>query len=322
MSLRTSYLSCIFTLILLSPLQAQVIDKVVAVVNNEVITLSELNAETAEIKHKITETAPADQQEEAMAEAREGALNSIIDKKLIAQKAKEARVFVSDEEVEGTIAGIQKRASLSREQFIEELKKSGLSFNTYQNNIRSQLLQRKVINYDIRSKIVIPESQIREYYEKEYTINAQDGEYYLLQIGFDWDKEEAGSKEKTLQFAKRIHAIAVKGQDFGALAEKYSTLPSAKDRGDIGFFAIDDMSENMARAISPLKPGEVSNIIESPAGYQFFKVLSGDQNNSISKAPYATVKEVIQAKLFEIQMQKDFSSWVKELKENAYIQKL
>lgn len=190
---------------------------------------------------------------------------------------------------------------------------------TYSTNIKSQLLQRKIVNYDIRAKIVIPESEILAFYNKEYIAEAAADEFFLLQIGIGWAD---GNKQKAKEQAERVHKLATNGQDFPQLAQKFSTLPSAKDGGDIGSFTIDDMSENMAKTISPLKPGQVSDIIETSSAYQFFKVLSGGTQQKVVKESYAMVKDKIHARLFEIQMQQKFQEWIKELKADAYIQKI
>lgn len=317
------------TLILLASLtnhaQAELVDRVVAVVNSEVILLSELQNETQAIHNRIIEEVSLDEQADALAVAEEQALDSIIDKRLIDQKAKQARVSVSDAEVDRAVANVQKKARLSEEEFIGELRKSGLSLPTYRDNVKSQLLQRKIVNYDIRAKIVIADSVIREYYDKEYTVQASAGEFYLLQMGFLWEEDSkklAAAKAQAKKEAQRIHNLATNGADFSTLAKKYSQLPSAAEGGDIGAFTIDDMSAQMAKAISSLSPGDVSQIIETDSGYQFFKVLSGTGSTDLTKAPYEQVKDTIRATLFEKEMHKAYTEWIKSLKEDAYIQKM
>lgn len=333
-SRHTHDIPLFFVLILLllgsaTTLHAELVDKIVCIVNDDVITLSELNEETAGMINKIRITVPVEEQDGAIEAAKDSALNSIIDRKLINQKAKEARVSVTDIEVDKSITNTRQRAKLTEEQFIVELRKAGLSLENYRANVRSQMLQRKIVNYDIRSKIVITETMMREYYDTEYTFEAQTDEYYLLQIGFK-PKEVTSQSEadinkalkEALGRAQRIHNLAANGQDFGSLAQKFSDLPSGKDRGDIGSFTLDDMGDSMRNAVAVLKAGEISAIIKTPAGYQFFKLLSGSQGDQVSKAPYEQVKDSIRSTLFEQRMQAAFKEWVTELKSNAYIQKL
>lgn len=322
---RLAALSLFFLASVTTQVQAELVDRVVAVVNSEVILLSELQSETKTIHDRIKEEIPLAEQTDALAEAQEQALDSIIDKKLINQTAKQARVSVSEKEIDKAVADVRKRANLSEEAFIVELQNSGLSLPIYRDNVKSQLLQRKIVNYDIRAKIVISDSMVKEYYDQEYTVTSKIGEFYLLQIGFLWDKNSkkpAVAKAQAQKDAQRIHNLAVNGADFSTLAKKYSQLPSAADGGDIGSFTIDDMSAQMAKAISPLALGDVSNIIETPSGYQFFKVLSGTGGTELTKAPFEQVKDTIRATLFEKEMHNAYTEWITSLKEDAYIQKM
>ena len=331
---HTKNISLFFVALLLllgstTSLHAELVDKIVCIVNDEVITLSELNEETEEMINKINLTVSDDEQDEAIESAKASALNSIIDRKLINQKAKEAHVSVTDKEVDSAVANTRKRNQLTEEQFVRELSKAGLTLANYRANVRSQILQRKIVNYDIRSKIVITDTMMREYYDTEYTFEAQSDEYYLLQMGFKPKKPASESEadiktsqQEALSRAQRIHNLASNGQDFGSLAQKFSDLPSGKDRGDIGSFTLDDMGDSMRNAIAVLHAGEVSTIIETPAGYQFFKLLSGKQGEQVDKVPYEQVKDSIRSTLFEQRMQAAFNEWVTELKDSAYIQKL
>ncbi len=307
--------------------RAELVDRIVAIVNEDIITLSELNEESREIEEKIMLSVPYEDQTEAIEEARETALNSLIDKKLIDQSAKEARVSVSDAEVDKALYDVRRKASMSEEQFSNELTRAGFSLNTYRDNLRSQLLQRKIVKTDIRSKIVITDSMIKEYYDNKYTVATKSDEFYLLQIGVKWKKGEDDAatkkeKNKALNRIKRIHNLAVNGENFGSLAEEYSDFPSAQDKGDIGSFTLDDMGDAMRSAVSSLSNGEISKIIETPAGYQFFKLISSAGGKAVTKAPLKDVEDDIKAKLFEQEMQAAFKEWVTELKNDAYIQKL
>lgn len=334
LKIKTHYFFTVITLLTFSLVnfsadnaKAELVDRVVAIVNDEVITLSELNEESKEVEEKIIFSVPTEHQTEAIEEAKEAALNSLIDKKLIDQKAKKARVSVSEAEVDKALLDVRRKASLSQEQFNHELIKAGLSLKTYRDNLRSQLLQRKIVNYDIRKKIVITDSMIKEYYDNKYTVATKSDEFYLLQIGVKWkkiDDEAAQKKEKNkaLNRIKRIHNLAVNGENFGSLAEEYSDFPSAKDQGDIGSFTLDDMGGAMKGAVSGLSNGEISKIIETPAGYQFFKLVSSAGGKAVQKAPLSDVEDKIKAKLFEQEMQAAFKEWVTELKDDAYIQKL
>jgi peptidyl-prolyl cis-trans isomerase SurA len=304
---------------------AEVVDKVVAVVNDEVITLSELEEETSSVFRSITQNNPGVPAVDALEQAREVALNGMIERRLIQQKAIRYNVNVSEKDIEAAYEKVRNDMSLTPTDFRQKLEKSGLTDESYRNKLKSQILQSRLLSFDVRSKIVVTEEMILDYYDEHYTSRVDKGSYYLLQIGCSWNKSDdaaelAAEKKATRERTERILGLANKGQDFKNLAEKFSELPSAVDGGDIGVFTLDEMAPAMRDAIESLQPGEISKIIETPAGYQFFKLLSGEENAIVVTAALETVKEEIREKIFEEKLTIAYSEWVRKLKEDAYIQ--
>ena len=119
--------------------------------------------------------------------------------------------------------------------------------------------------------------------------------------------------------AERIRSLAVTGEDFRELAKKYSDLPSAADGGDIGVLNKDDMSAEMIEIISKTKPGEISSIIETSSGFQFFKVLSSQEGQIITKVPYESVKNDIYDILYQQEIEQRYEEGLQEKKSQSYI---
>jgi peptidyl-prolyl cis-trans isomerase SurA len=103
--------------------------------------------------------------------------------------------------------------------------------------------------------------------------------------------------------------------------KKYSNMPSAADGGDIGVFKEDDMAADMRAAVVHLKPGEISTIIETQAGYQFFKLTANNEGVD-PQSSYESAKNGIRDTLYRQQLKEEFDKWVKNLKEQAYIRKM
>ena len=305
---------------------AEMVDKIVAVVNDDIITLSELEDETTDIYKTLANNKSPENLLEAMDEARELALNKMIDRTLMEQKAKQFNLSVSEAEIDSAFERTKSNMSLDSSQFRQKLKKSGLSEEQYRNQLRDNILQSKILSVDVRSKIVITDEMVLDYYDQHYTSRVNQGDYYLLQMGFSWkedpQKDLEQSKNKTLKIAKRIHNLVTGGQDFKTLAKKFSDLPSASDGGDIGIFTLDEMAPAMQSAVKDLKPGELSSIIELQSGYQFFKLLSGEDEAIVVTSSLESSKGEIRDKLYESKMKEAYKVWVKNLKESAYIQKL
>ena len=306
---------------------SELIDKVVAVVNNDIITLSEVEQEAEGLYRVIAQKNSGDSQLQILAETREKTLDALIDRKLIAQKAEQHNVSVSEEEIENGYEKVRNRSGLDETEFRKKLEESGMTEKSYRANIGAQILQSKLVSFDVRSKVVITEAMMLDYYDENYTYRVEEGNYYLLQIVFAIDKNtESGDttkkKESTRKRAERVHNLALSGQEFKTLATKFSDLPSAVDGGDIGTFTLDEMASSMRSAVSALEPGGISKIIETDAGFQFFKLLSGDNNTIVVTSSFEEAKDEIKQKLFEQKMNEAYSEWIKGLKEKAYIQKL
>jgi peptidyl-prolyl cis-trans isomerase SurA len=320
-------LSLVFLLSLLSHgavVLAEVIDRCVAVVNNDVITQSEVNEAGKPLFQRVAEQAPAGELGEALQEARKRVLEKLIDKKLLLQEAKRYNMSVSDEEVNKALERILAQNHTSRELFKKELAKMGMTEAQYLEDLRDQILSSKLVNVAVRSKVIIPEEKIIDYYDMHYTERVGDGGFYILQIGCSWDSSLDGNelkqaREKALKKAKRVRSLALAGQDFKKLAREYSDLPSAVDGGDIGVFKEDEMAPAMRKAITNLKPGEVSTIVETPSGYQIFKLLSSQEGQIVTKVPYESVKDEIREILYRQEMQKLYKNWLEELRAQSYI---
>jgi len=308
----------------ITPGRAEVIDSCVAVVNNEVITLSEVNEAGQPIFQRIAEQVPSQELARALQQARHTVIEKLIEKKLLVQQANLMHITISDEEVEQALNRILQQNNTSIEKFRAELAKMGMTEKQYRENLRDQILGSKLINYEVRSKVIITEEKILDYYDQHYTEQVGAGGYYILQIGITWDKngeakDPVAAKKEARKKAHRILSLAKSGKNFKELARQYSDLPSAVDGGDIGVFQADEMASYMRNAVSRLKPGGISPVIESPNGYMIFKLLSSQEGQIITKVPYESVKEEIRNILYQQEMRQRYDTWLDEIRNQAYI---
>lgn len=317
--------SLLFFLMVSHSYGEHLIDRVVAVVNDDVITLSELNKTGKEFFTRVKEKAPEAEMDKAMAKARDDVLSSMIDKTIVRQQAEKLSVTVAEEEVDAAIDQILARNNATIEDFRRELAAMNLQEQEYRDNIRDQILQSKLINYEVRSRIVVIEDEIKEYYQKEYTQEKGESGYHILQIGFTWRNsvslEKAGfdTKEEAREKAEEVRTRVLDGESFKGLAQSYSNLPSAADGGDIGIFKKDELADYMKDVILAMKPGDISPIVETGNTFQFFKLLSVREGDIVVKAPYESVREEIRDILYRAKMEDQYKKWVKSLRDEAYV---
>jgi peptidyl-prolyl cis-trans isomerase SurA len=301
------------------------VDRVVAVVNDDAITLSELEKAGREFFERIKTQAPANEVDRAMEKARKDVLSSLIDKFIVRQQAEKLFITVSEKELDAAIDQMLVRNNATIQDFRGELTEMNISEQDYRDNLRDQILKSKLIGYEVRSRIVIIEEDIQAYYQKEYTLGKGEGGYYILQMGFTWRNtvvlEKAGfdTKEEAREKAEEIRVKVVAGESFRELAKAYSNLPSAADGGDIGLFKKNEMASYMKDVIMAMRPGEISPIVETGNAFQFFKLLSAQEGDVVVKAPYESVREEIRNILYRQEMEEQYNIWVKSLREEAYI---
>jgi peptidyl-prolyl cis-trans isomerase SurA len=301
------------------------VDRVVAVVNDDVITLSELEKTGSAFFERVKTMAPAAEVDRAMEKAKEEVLSSLIDKLIIRQEAAKLSISVGEPELDAAVDQVLARNNATIEDFRRELAAMGLPEQEYRENLRDQILQSKLINYQVRSRIVITEDDIKAYYQKEYTQTKGESGYHLLQMGFTWRNtvslEEAGfdTKEAAREKAEEIRARVLEGESFSELAKAYSNLPSAGGGGDIGLFQKEEMAAYMKDAILAIRPGEITSIVENNNAFQFFKLLSVREGDIVVKAPYESARGEIRDILYREEMELQYNAWIKGLRDEAYI---
>ena len=308
--------------------QAEIIDSSVAVVNEDVITRSDVNKIGEAIFQQIVEEAPPEQREAALKQARKKIITQLIENKLLVQQAAALNISVTDAEVDHAQKQVLERNDFSDEDFKAELQKMGLSRVQYRETLREQILRSKLINYEVRSKVVIPDEEIQRYFEQQYNRDRAGAEgYHILQLGVSWTEtaETAGvtAKENARKRVETAYKLAKEGHDFKELARKNSNLPSAEDGGDLGFFEKNEMAGYMRDAVTALQPGEISPVIERSDSYMFFKLLSKGQNDRESKGEERVldkeIKEEIRNLLYKREAEKRYKKWLEKIRSEAYI---
>lgn len=313
-------------LLLLAPVSArtELVDRVAAVVNGDVITQSEMLEESGKFTQKIETQAPASEKETLLKKAREQVLSQLIDKALLIQQAKKSGLIVADEEVDDAIANILNRTGMSLKQFQKDLTNHGMNEESYRKTIREQILISRLVNRQIRDKVVITDEKIVEYYNTSFRNQPVPAGYRILQIGITFNDAESPykSREEAKSKAEEVRKSAALGKNFRELAKAFSTLPSARDGGDLGAFNRDELASFMREPIMKLKPGQVSEVLATPSGFQILKLQSIKEGDKIELPPLDSVQEEIKDKLMQEESTRQYEAWLARLRSEAYIKRL
>lgn len=292
---------------------AKQISGIAAIVNDEVITSTDVDREYA-LMQKEAEKLPAS---EKMG-LKSAALNRLVDKKLVEQKIRELDIKVSDEDVRLAIEDVRKQNNLTQEALEQALATQGLTFAQYKVQLKEQLERMRLMSQEVRSKIQVGEREMREYYESHRADYGGSETFHARHIFFKVDaKGSAEEAAKTEKLAGEVLAKARAGEDFAELAKKYSQDPSAaKDGGDLGTFKRSDMLPEIGDTVAAMKPGDVSSIVSSPAGLHIIKLEQKSQEKGRS---FEEVKDSIEEQLYKKKSDERFNQWVKDLRSAASI---
>ena len=285
---------------------AETIGKIVAIVNDEVITQQELEEALRELP---------------MGEDREGgsrrqiALERLIENRLILQKGKEVGMTVAPEELDEVIRRIKNRYP-SQKAFEDALLDAALSYKEFENRHRDQLIVRKMMTKEVRVKSNISPRETEDYY-KSHLHEFQGPEAWKLShilVGKHVPgKEDLEARRKARHLLKRLR----KGEDFAFLAKNYSEGPRSEEGGELGFVERGKLMKEIEQALLSLPIGGISNIVETPIGYNIFRIE--DRKQSVVQA-LQEVKGKIRDRLQQEKIKKRYEEWIAELKKEAYIQ--
>lgn len=245
-------------------------DRVVAVVNDEVITLHELQSRldsvVSQLKRQGTELPPQEVLQKQM-------LERMIMDRIQVQYAKENGLHVEDGELNMAINRIAANNKMTPDQFRKALEKDGVAFVKFREEIRDEMLISRLKNREVDSKINISEGEVDNYLAGQ----AQAGvtpEYHLAHILV---RTPEGASPEQLQKlkakAEQIMEHLRKGDDFAQVAAAYSDAPDALDGGDLGVRPADRLPSLYAEAAAKLQPGEVSPLLHSPNGFHIVRLL-------------------------------------------------
>ncbi|HNY50228.1 MAG TPA: peptidylprolyl isomerase [Smithella sp.] len=300
------------------PVRAEVVDRIAAVVNDEIITLSELNAAFAPYEKNIENTYKGKDKDSVIRQTREAFFQRMIDGILIEQEAKKAGISVKDEDVMNVIQGMITKQKISMDELMKNLAREGSSLETVKKEIRSQIIRMKLLKKEVRDKIIITDDEIGEYYNKHrHEYEGKESvriKQLLLLLPVTASPDE---KRKLKNEALRLRERIIKGESFDALTAQYSQGPAALQGGDVGFIEKGTIIPEVETVAFSLPPEQISDVIESSMGFHIIKVI--DKKGAGLK-PIAVVREEIQDRIENEKLEKKYEEWISSVREKAHIE--
>jgi parvulin-like peptidyl-prolyl isomerase len=302
---------------LISPGEA-VVDRVVAIVNQEIITFSEVEKMSRSLQVEI-QTEDRLERRERVQEIFRKVLEKLIEEKLIDQEAKKSGIKVTSKEVEGAIEEVRRRHAVDEGDFEKLLAAEGMTLEAFKKEIEKQILRTKLINWAVKVEPTAGEKELRDFYQKHIDRYRVNESYRISHILFSIPKD--ASLEQGREIWKRSQKVLERikgGEDFGEMALRYSEDPSSrKDRGDMGYFKKGELLPALEREAVRLRVGEVSGVIRTEFGFHIIKLLDrkGDE-----PPPFEEVKEKVHADYYAGEIEKAYFQFLSKLKEKSVIE--
>jgi len=285
----------------------------IAVVNGEVITRSDFDRAVGFAKQRAMQTGqPLDD-----AQLKERILKQLVGSELLYQESKKEGIKVDQKAVDERLEQWKKRFP-NEEEYKKALSSSNLSVPQMKKDIKRGMTIEKLIVTRFVDKTTVPEKEIKAYYDSNSNLFKQPEQVRASHILIKVEpKAKESEKEDALKKIKEVQKKQKKGDDFAKLAKEYSQGPSNAKGGDLGFFKRGQMVPAFEEVAFKLKPGEVSDIVNTRFGYHLIKVVDKKPESTV---PYEETKERLGQYLKQEEVQKGVRQLVDKLRKEAKVE--
>jgi peptidyl-prolyl cis-trans isomerase SurA len=298
---------------------AELVDRVAAVVNNQVIAWSEVEQRAAPELARVAAERDAARRGKLREQVMRAAVEQLVGEKLLELEVREFNIEVTDAELEVALEDVRRQNNVEPEQFAQLLAQEGYTPESYKAFMRKHLARLKLVNLKVRSRVKVSEEDLRAEYARFSRMEGEDPEVHArhILVKVDPGAAEAAVKAAAAK-AQELAAEARKaGVDFVELARAKSEGPSASDGGDLGFFKRGMMVPEFDKVAFKLQPGEVSEPVRTRFGFHVIKV---EERRAADVSPFDDVKDQLRERLLRAQMEKFTAQYVAELRQKANVE--
>jgi peptidyl-prolyl cis-trans isomerase SurA len=294
-------------LIAAAPAMAQqIVDQVIASVDGQPITMHDVRSFSAANGDPIP-----DSSDPRAPDMIRRALKKVIEEKLLESETKSFENQVDEGQVDQFIDRVRQQNHMTEEQFRTSLMQTGTSYEEFRKRARVEVEKMVMIDRDVRSKVSVPDADVKAYYDAHRDeFSNQTERFKLAQILIPiaptapaLEMAAAGAR------AEKARKRAVAGESFTAIAAELADPDSKSESGELGYFAPDEILDEIKAAIANLKPGEISPVVRTSHGFHVIKV---EEHDLAGPKPFDSVKEEIREKLTDVKAKADFQRWLDE----------
>ncbi len=292
---------------------ADVVERVVATVNDKAIFLSDLRKRAVPFLPQVSE-APTDTERAArLKELYDQLLNLLIEEELLRQLASESGIVVTDADVESAITNIRSQNNMTEEQFIEAVRSQGMSEARYRADLKKQLARYKLINERVRSRVNITEDEVRRRYEKRARGENEQLRFKVSHLVVRLDPDASATETAAVRKEAGVVRAALTPDNFEERAEELGG-------GELGWIAEGDLPEDLGRVLMPLDPGDISDPVRGSGGFHIFYVQDREVGSDFPS--YDEMKEELFREMLDTAMRRQERIFIEELRRNAIVNRM
>jgi peptidyl-prolyl cis-trans isomerase SurA len=293
--------------------RAEMVDRIAAVVGNDIISLSEVEARIA------PEVAKARGDVTKQSELLKMGLEALVGERLMEAQIKELNIEVADSEIELGMEDVKKQNNITGEQFEGMLAQEGYTLASYRAFMRKHLAKLKLVNLKVRSKVKIGDEELKAEYARLVRESKTDVEVHarhvLIQLTPKSTPEEIeAARKKVMLLAEQVKGPGV---DFVEFVKQNSEGSSKVDGGDLGFFRRGTMVAEFERVAFGLPVGAISDPIRTKFGFHIIKI---EEHRAIDAPAFDEVKDQLRDRLLKGQLDKYTEGYVKELRAQSVVE--
>jgi peptidyl-prolyl cis-trans isomerase SurA len=296
----------ILSLLLPAGIHCEVVDRIIAIINDDIITLKDVERYVhVEKQGKYTSINEYLRNLELKEK-----IDIFINDMLIKQQARKLKIDISDREIEGIIENIKKQNLITETELREQLKKENITYKDFRDGIKMNILRSRVLARVISPEVKITDNDLKEYYDKhlgEY----REEEYSLKQIFV------SGQRQDGAQRAMAAYKLLSEGKPFEEVAAEWSDDPSAKTGADIGYVKKEDLMPQLKQSLSQITPGSYTQVIQTPYGFHILKLIDVKKSDTL---PFDAVKDTIREKVVLDESEKRYKEYIDKLRKSSYIE--
>jgi peptidyl-prolyl cis-trans isomerase SurA len=301
-----------------SPVWGEQVDRIVAIVNDEIITLSEL-----EIFRKAfyPETPSGDDwlsRELDLVKVQQKALNALINDKLIEQEAERQQITISDEQIEQTVDSVKQEQGLTQDQLEIMLKTQGLTYEKYKTELEKTLKRTKMVKRAVKSNVEINDENLERYYRTHIQGYMADPSIRISHILLPLSPNPTSQQEDdVLSLAQEIKRRADRGEAFATLAQEYAGRMPEIRTSDLGYFKKGEMIPALEEEAFGLEVDEVGEPVRTPQGIVLIRVTDRKASQPI---PLEKIRERVEVDYYTSEVERRYQAWIDKLREKAVIE--